>query len=134
MSVATAVTNTIKLGTSILNIVVRSPVICAKALSAIDLLSSGRLFAAGVGPGSHKGDYDVCGIPFEQRCSRFNEALEILHILWMDKESLTQLKNVLTLVDPLEKNVTTNMDIENTVEQIGAIKVEITNILKRENF
>ena len=38
----------IKLGTSILNIVVRSPIICSKALSTIDLLSSGRLFAAGV--------------------------------------------------------------------------------------
>ena len=49
---------------------------------AIDILSSGRLFGAGVGPGSHKGDYDACGIPFEQRWSRFNEALEILYILW----------------------------------------------------
>src|ERR671931_653439 len=82
LSAVAAVTNRIKLGTSILNIVVRSPVICANALSAIDILSSGRLFAAGVGPGSHKADYDVCGIPFEQRWSRFNEALEILHILW----------------------------------------------------
>jgi alkanesulfonate monooxygenase SsuD/methylene tetrahydromethanopterin reductase-like flavin-dependent oxidoreductase (luciferase family) len=82
LSAVAAVTNRIKLGTSILNIVVRSPVICANALSAIDILSSGRLFAAGVGPGSHKGDYDVCGIPFEQRWSRFNEALEILHMLW----------------------------------------------------
>src|ERR671931_529029 len=82
LSAVAAVTSKIKLGTSILNIVVRNPVICAKALSAIDILSSGRLFAAGVGPGSHKGDYDVCGIPFEQRWSRFNEALEILHILW----------------------------------------------------
>src|SRR5262245_20627068 len=36
LSAAAAVTNRIKLGTSILNIVVRSPVICAKALSAID--------------------------------------------------------------------------------------------------
>lgn len=71
-----------KLGTSLLNIVVRNPVICAKSLSAIDILSSGRLFAAGVGPGSHKGDYDVCGIPFEERWSRFNEALEILKMLW----------------------------------------------------
>jgi len=52
----------------------------------------------------------------------------------MDIESLTQLKNVLTLVDALEKNVTNNMDIKNTVEQIGAIKAEITNILDRENF
>jgi alkanesulfonate monooxygenase SsuD/methylene tetrahydromethanopterin reductase-like flavin-dependent oxidoreductase (luciferase family) len=82
LSAVAAVTNRIKLGTSVLNIVVRNPVICAKSLSAIDILSSGRLFAAGVGPGSHKGDYDVCGIPFKQRWSRFNEALEILHMLW----------------------------------------------------
>src|SRR5215831_16565146 len=87
LSAVAAVTNRIKLGTSILNIVVRSPVICAKALSAIDILSSGRLFAAGVGPGSHKGDYDVCGIPFEHRWSRFTEALEILHMLWNDSSS-----------------------------------------------
>jgi alkanesulfonate monooxygenase SsuD/methylene tetrahydromethanopterin reductase-like flavin-dependent oxidoreductase (luciferase family) len=89
LSAVAAVTNRIKLGTSVLNIVVRSPVICAKSLSAIDILSSGRLFAAGVGPGSHKGDYDVCGIPFEERWSRFNEALEILYMLWntSDRES-----------------------------------------------
>ena len=87
LSAVAAVTNRIKLGTSILNIVVRSPVICAKALSAIDILSSGRLFAAGVGPGSHKGDYDVCGIPFEQRWGRFNEALEILHMLWNNSKT-----------------------------------------------
>jgi hypothetical protein len=40
LSAVAAVTNRIKLGTSILNIVVRSPVICANALSAIDILSS----------------------------------------------------------------------------------------------
>jgi alkanesulfonate monooxygenase SsuD/methylene tetrahydromethanopterin reductase-like flavin-dependent oxidoreductase (luciferase family) len=57
LSAVAAVTNRIKLGTSVLNIVVRNPVICAKSLSTIDILSSGRLFAAGVGPGSHKGDY-----------------------------------------------------------------------------
>jgi alkanesulfonate monooxygenase SsuD/methylene tetrahydromethanopterin reductase-like flavin-dependent oxidoreductase (luciferase family) len=82
LAAVAAVTNRIKVGTSLLNIVVRNPVICAKSLSAIDILSSGRLFAAGVGPGSHKGDYDVCGIPFEERWSRFNEALEILKMLW----------------------------------------------------
>ena len=86
LSAVAAVTDRIKLGTSVLNIVVRSPVICAKSLSAIDILSCGRLFAAGVGPGSHKGDYDVCGIPFEQRWSRFNEALEILHMVWNNED------------------------------------------------
>jgi alkanesulfonate monooxygenase SsuD/methylene tetrahydromethanopterin reductase-like flavin-dependent oxidoreductase (luciferase family) len=47
----------------------------------IDILSSGRLFA-GVGPGSNKGDYDVCGISFEERWKRFDEALQVLKLLW----------------------------------------------------
>ena len=71
----------IKVGTSILNIVVRNPAVCAKALTGIDILSSGRLFA-GVGPGSYKGDYDVCGIAFEDRWKRFDESLQILKLLW----------------------------------------------------
>jgi alkanesulfonate monooxygenase SsuD/methylene tetrahydromethanopterin reductase-like flavin-dependent oxidoreductase (luciferase family) len=33
---------------------------------------------AGVGPGSHIGDYDACGIDFNERWPRFSEALEIL--------------------------------------------------------
>ena len=94
LSAVAAVTNRIKLGTSLLNIVVRNPVICAKSLAAIDILSSGRLFAAGVGPGSHKGDYDVCGIPFEQRWSRFNEALEILNKLWNNTDRENSSSNV----------------------------------------
>lgn len=81
LSAIAATTHRIKIGTSILNIVIRNPVICAKALSSIDILSSGRLFV-GLGPGSHKGDYDACGIPFEDRWKRFSEALEIIHALW----------------------------------------------------
>jgi alkanesulfonate monooxygenase SsuD/methylene tetrahydromethanopterin reductase-like flavin-dependent oxidoreductase (luciferase family) len=77
LSAVAVSTTRILVGTSILNIVVRNPVVCAKALAAIDILSSGRLFA-GVGPGSHKGDYDACGIDFNERWPRFSEALEIL--------------------------------------------------------
>src|SRR5207253_4769515 len=66
LSAVAAITNKIKVGTSILNIVARNPVVCVKALNGIDILSSGRLFA-GVGPGSYKADYDVCGIAFEDR-------------------------------------------------------------------
>src|SRR5918993_5526394 len=94
LAAVAAITDRIKLGTSLLNIVVRNPVICAKSLSAIDILSSGRLFAAGVGPGSHKGDYDVCGIPFEERWSRFNEALEILNKLWNNSDRENSSRNV----------------------------------------
>lgn len=81
-----SVTRKIRLGTSILNIVVRNPVVSAKALSTIDTMSSGRLFA-GVGPGSYKGDYDACSIPFEQRWGRFGESLEILSLLWSQEST-----------------------------------------------
>jgi alkanesulfonate monooxygenase SsuD/methylene tetrahydromethanopterin reductase-like flavin-dependent oxidoreductase (luciferase family) len=80
LSAVAASTTRILIGTSILNIVVRNPVVCAKALAAVDILSSGRLFA-GVGPGSSRGDYDACGIDFSERWPRFSEALEILGIL-----------------------------------------------------
>ena len=84
LSAVAATTHKIKIGTSILNIVIRNPVICAKALTSIDILSSGRLFA-GLGPGSYRGDYDACGIPFEDRWKRFSEALEVMHALWNDE-------------------------------------------------
>src|SRR3712207_454853 len=77
LSAVAASTTRILIGTSILNIVVRNPVVCAKALTAVDIISSGRLFA-GVGPGSHRGDYGACGIDFSERWPRFSEALQIL--------------------------------------------------------
>ena len=49
----------------------------ARALAAIDQLSDGRLIA-GVAPGSSRRDYDLVGIPFEQRWSRFDDALTVL--------------------------------------------------------
>jgi alkanesulfonate monooxygenase SsuD/methylene tetrahydromethanopterin reductase-like flavin-dependent oxidoreductase (luciferase family) len=86
LSAVAASTIRILIGTSILNIVVRNPVVCAKALAAIDILSSGRLFA-GVGPGSYRGDYDACGIDFSERWPRFSEALEILVTLLSNDNS-----------------------------------------------
>jgi alkanesulfonate monooxygenase SsuD/methylene tetrahydromethanopterin reductase-like flavin-dependent oxidoreductase (luciferase family) len=77
LSAVAASTTRVLIGTSILNIVARNPVVCAKELAAIDILSSGRLFA-GVGPGSYRGDYDACGIDFSERWPRFSEALEIV--------------------------------------------------------
>ena len=95
---AAAVTRKIRLGTSILNIVLRNPIICAKALCAMDVLSSGRVFA-GVGPGSHRADYDVCGIPFEERWGRFGECLEILSLLWSHPKSSIEYSGVFYRLD-----------------------------------
>ena len=57
--------------------VLRGPVPMAKTLVALDVLTEGRLVAA-LGPGSSKKDYDMVGIPFEERWKRFDEAVAIL--------------------------------------------------------
>jgi alkanesulfonate monooxygenase SsuD/methylene tetrahydromethanopterin reductase-like flavin-dependent oxidoreductase (luciferase family) len=55
----------------------RGPVPLAKALTALDILSSGRVIA-GVGPGSSRADYKAVGAPFEDRWRRFDEAAGLL--------------------------------------------------------
>ena len=111
LSAVASSTKRILIGTSILNIVVRNPVVCAKALAAIDILSSGRLFA-GVGPGSHRGDYDACGMDFSERWPRFSEALQIFVMLLSSnntsksidyKGKYYALRDIILLPKPVQK-------------------------------
>ncbi len=69
-----------ELATTISLASLRGPVPLAKTLAALDLLSNGRL-VAGVGPGSSRRDYDAVGIPFEDRWTRFDEAVTVLRAL-----------------------------------------------------
>ena len=50
----------------------RGPILLAKALTALDVLSGGRLIA-GVDPGSLPQDYALVGIAFEERWTHFDE-------------------------------------------------------------
>lgn len=58
----------------------RGPIPLAKALVALGILSDGRVIA-GLGPGSSKLDYELSGVPFEERWSRFEEATGLLRAL-----------------------------------------------------
>ena len=69
-----------ELATTVALAVVRGPVPLAKALTAIDVLSQGRV-VAGVGPGSSARDYELVGVPFEERWKRFDDALAVLRPL-----------------------------------------------------
>jgi alkanesulfonate monooxygenase SsuD/methylene tetrahydromethanopterin reductase-like flavin-dependent oxidoreductase (luciferase family) len=75
----------LELATTVALAVLRGPVQLAKALAAIDVLSQGRLIAA-VGPGSSARDYELAGIPFEERWKRFDEALGRLRELLAELE------------------------------------------------
>ena len=76
-----ASTSSIGFATTVSLPIVRGPVAMAKTLSAIDILSEGRLIV-GVGPGSSQRDYSAVGIPFEERWKRLDEAVETMRALW----------------------------------------------------
>jgi alkanesulfonate monooxygenase SsuD/methylene tetrahydromethanopterin reductase-like flavin-dependent oxidoreductase (luciferase family) len=73
-------TGDMTLATTVSLPVIRGAAATAKTLTAIDVLSGGRLIA-GVGPGSSQVDYALAGIPFEDRWSRFDLALQDLRAL-----------------------------------------------------
>lgn len=84
LTVLTAVaarTTKIKLGTGILVLPMRNPVILAKQLSSMDQLSDGRLIM-GMASGWYKREFDAVGVPFEQRGKIMDENLDILNRFW----------------------------------------------------
>lgn len=62
----------------------RHPVVIAKELATLDLLSDGRL-EVGLGAGWRTSDYEVSGIPFDPpgvRIDRLAESIDLLKALW----------------------------------------------------
>jgi alkanesulfonate monooxygenase SsuD/methylene tetrahydromethanopterin reductase-like flavin-dependent oxidoreductase (luciferase family) len=71
----------LELMTSVAVPALRHPLLLAKALVALDLLSEGRV-VAGIGPGSSNADYDAVGLDFAERWQRLDEAARLLrHVL-----------------------------------------------------
>ena len=81
LSWAAAHTTTLKLGTGILILPQRNPVVTAKAVATLDRLSGGRMLL-GVGAGWLKEEFDCLGVPFEERGERLDEAIVALRALW----------------------------------------------------
>jgi probable F420-dependent oxidoreductase len=76
-------TKKIKLGTGILVLPLRNPVILAKQLGSMDLLSDGRLLM-GMASGWYKREFDAVGVAFEKRGKIMDENLEILTRFWTE--------------------------------------------------
>jgi len=76
-------TQKIKLGTGILVLPVRNPVLLAKQLSSMDLISGGRLLM-GMASGWYKREFDALGVPFNQRGKIMDQNLDIITRLWQE--------------------------------------------------
>jgi probable F420-dependent oxidoreductase len=71
----------VKLGTSVLILPYRNPVVLAKMLATIDQLSGGRLIV-GVGGGWMTEEFATLGTPFPERGKVSDECLRVMRALW----------------------------------------------------
>ncbi|MEE8164994.1 MAG: LLM class F420-dependent oxidoreductase [Myxococcota bacterium] len=81
LAFAAARTERIKIGSGIILLAQRDPIVLAKELAGIDLLSKGRLLF-GVGVGYVPGEFEALGIPYEERGARVSEHIEVIRELW----------------------------------------------------
>jgi probable F420-dependent oxidoreductase len=80
-----ACTTRIHLGTSIIILPYRNPVVLAKIISTLDVLSGGRVIT-GVGVGWIKDEFDALGVPYTERGPLTDECIEVLKVLWTEEE------------------------------------------------
>jgi probable F420-dependent oxidoreductase len=76
-----AATRTIRLGTGIIILPQRNPLVLAKELASVDVVSGGRILF-GLGIGYLKPEFDALGIPFEDKGPRTIDYLGAILAMW----------------------------------------------------
>lgn len=76
-------TTTLGLATGVLVLPVHHPVVLAKRLATLDVLSGGRVRLA-VGMGWMREELEACDVPFEARGRRADEQIRVMRALWAD--------------------------------------------------
>jgi probable F420-dependent oxidoreductase len=77
-------TRTVRLGTGIVVLPLRNPLILAKALATVDVLSGGRVIF-GIGVGYVEAEFEALGVPFEGRGTRTEEHLAAIREIWTER-------------------------------------------------
>jgi probable F420-dependent oxidoreductase len=80
-----ACTDTIKLGSTVIILPYRNPVVQAKMFSSLDVLTGGRMIC-GVGVGWLEKEFETLGVPYDQRGPMSDEFLEIFKVLWTQSD------------------------------------------------
>lgn len=76
-------TERLKLGTTVLILGYRLPVVTAKAIASLDVVSEGRVIL-GVGVGWMREEFEILGMPFDHRGRRADEQLELFKTLFSE--------------------------------------------------
>lgn len=78
-----AFTRTIRLGTGVLLLPQHQPLVLAKELASLDVLSGGRLIV-GIGVGWSEEEYRALGVPYHERGARADEYLAAMRAIWSE--------------------------------------------------
>ncbi len=83
LTLVAGVTERIRLGTSVLVLPHRNPVLLAKMLATLDHLAEGRLIA-GVGVGWMREEIELLGGPYDRRGAWSDEAIRVMRACWRE--------------------------------------------------
>lgn len=81
LSYLAAVTDSVRLGTSICLVPLHNPAMLAERTANLDVLSDGR-FTFGVAAGYRETEFEVAGVDHSRRGDRLDEALDVIEALW----------------------------------------------------
>ncbi|MEV5974973.1 LLM class F420-dependent oxidoreductase [Streptomyces sp. NPDC051921] len=81
MGLVAGVTERVRIGTHVLALPYRNPVILASELASLDQLSLGRI-VLGAGIGWMDEEFRTVGVPRKQRGARTDESIEVMRTLW----------------------------------------------------
>lgn len=84
LSFAAGATETLPVGTSVLLLPLRNPVLVAKRAATVQHLANRRL-TLGLGTGYVDAEFDAVGVPIEERSARYREGLELLWRLFHEE-------------------------------------------------
>jgi probable F420-dependent oxidoreductase len=86
LTAVAAQTDRVRLGTYILLAALRRPVVLAKQVATLDVLSHGRI-DLGVGIGWQREEYEAAGLDFGARGRLLDQSLEVCQTLWRDSRA-----------------------------------------------
>lgn len=86
LTAAGLATSSLELGTSILLLGERNPLVTAREVATVDQFTGGR-FVLGVGVGWSHEEYAALGVPWERRGARCDEYIDVLKELWTAERS-----------------------------------------------
>jgi len=84
LGLVAGVTERVRLGTTVLVLPHRHPVLAAKMLATLDHLAPGRVIL-GAGVGWMKEEIELFGVPYERRGAWSDEAIRVMKACWRDE-------------------------------------------------